>query len=138
VTPQIVYYARLTGRDPGANETARVVAAAGVTVCRANRTLRDMKQGETGAVSAHAIGRVAHLSLGEAMPSSDKPTTPPLETVKPPRCAMCRTRMELAGREPGANGAEKRIFKCPKCEFSKTKIVGDPTNAGRYRAPRTR
>jgi hypothetical protein len=52
VTPQIVYYARLTGRDPGAEQMARVLAAAGVTVCRANRTLRDMKQGETGAVGA--------------------------------------------------------------------------------------
>jgi tRNA(Ile2) C34 agmatinyltransferase TiaS len=70
------------------------------------------------------------------MPSSDKATTLPLETIKPPRCAMCRTRMELAGREPNANGAEKHIFKCPECEFSKTKIAGDP--AGRYRAPRTR
>jgi hypothetical protein len=36
VTPQIVYYARLTGRDPGAQEMARVLSAAGVTVCRAN------------------------------------------------------------------------------------------------------
>jgi hypothetical protein len=52
VTPQIVYYARLTGRDPGAEEMARVLSAAGVTVCRANRTLRDMKPGETGAVGA--------------------------------------------------------------------------------------
>ncbi|MEA2772250.1 MAG: hypothetical protein QOD93_5212 [Acetobacteraceae bacterium] len=31
---------------------ARVLSAAGVTVCRANRTLRDMKHGETGAVGA--------------------------------------------------------------------------------------
>jgi hypothetical protein len=46
--------------------------------------------------------------------------------------------MELAGRETGANGAEKHIFKCPKCEFSKTKITGDPANAGRYRAARKR
>jgi len=46
--------------------------------------------------------------------------------------------MELAGREPGANGAEKLTFKCPKCEFSKTKISGDPASAGRYRAPKKR
>ena len=72
------------------------------------------------------------------MPSSDNPAAPPLETIKPPRCAMCRTRMELASREPGANGAEKHIFKCPKCEFSKTKITGDPASAGRHRAPRKR
>jgi hypothetical protein len=46
--------------------------------------------------------------------------------------------MELASSAPHANGAEKHVFKCPKCEFSKTKITGDPTNAGRYRAPRKR
>jgi tRNA(Ile2) C34 agmatinyltransferase TiaS len=89
-------------------------------------------------VTIDVIGRVEHLCLGEFMPSSEKPTVPSLEMVKPPRCAMCRTRMELAGREPGANGAEKYTFKCPKCEFSKTKISNDPTNAGRYRAPRKR
>jgi tRNA(Ile2) C34 agmatinyltransferase TiaS len=71
------------------------------------------------------------------MPSSDKPT-PGLDAVKPPRCAMCRTRMELAGRELGDNGVEKLTFKCPKCEFSKTKISGDPANGGRHRAPRKR
>jgi hypothetical protein len=49
---------------------------------------------------------------------------------------MCRTRMELARREPAPNGAEKHVFKCPKCEFTKTKIAGDPANGGRYRAPR--
>ena len=48
---------------------------------------------------------------------------------------MCRTRMGLASREPHANGAEKHVFKCPKCEFSKTKITGDPTNAGLSRTP---
>jgi tRNA(Ile2) C34 agmatinyltransferase TiaS len=83
------------------------------------------------------IGRAEHPCLGKLMPSFDKPAALPLDTVKPPRCAMCRTRMELAGREPGANGAEKYTFKCPKCEFSKTK-TNDPANAGRYRAPRKR
>jgi hypothetical protein len=72
------------------------------------------------------------------MPSSDNPAPMPLETIKPPRCAMCRTRMELASSAPQANGAEKHVFKCPKCEFSKTKITGDPADAGRYRAPRKR
>jgi hypothetical protein len=43
--------------------------------------------------------------------------------------------MELASQQAGANGVEKHTFKCPKCEFSKTKISGDATNAGRYRAP---
>lgn len=52
VTPRVVYYARLTGRDSTAEEMARVLAAAGVTICRNNRTLRDMKRGETGAVMA--------------------------------------------------------------------------------------
>jgi len=74
----------------------------------------------------------------EKADDENRPTALPLETVKPPRCAMCRTRMELASREPAANGAEEHIFKCPKCEFSKTKITGDPTSAGRYRAPRKR
>ncbi len=74
----------------------------------------------------------------EAMPSSDTPAAPPLDTIKPPRCAMCRTRMELARREPGANGAERHTFKCPKCEFSKTKTTGDPNSAGRHRARRKR
>lgn len=52
VIPQAVYYARLTGRDPAAEEMAKVLAAAGVTICRNNRTLRDMKRGETTAVMA--------------------------------------------------------------------------------------
>jgi hypothetical protein len=43
--------------------------------------------------------------------------------------------MELAIREPQANGADKRTFKCPRCEFVKTKIVGGPIEAGRHRAP---
>jgi Zn finger protein HypA/HybF involved in hydrogenase expression len=72
------------------------------------------------------------------MPSSVKSTELPVLTIKPPRCAMCRARMELASREAHANGAERHIFRCPKCEFSKTKITGGPTDAGRYRAPRKR
>jgi ParB-like nuclease domain len=50
VSPQVVYYARLTGKDPKAENMARVLSAAGVTVCRGGRTLRDMKAGETNAV----------------------------------------------------------------------------------------
>lgn len=72
------------------------------------------------------------------MPSSDPPAALAVATIKPPRCAMCRTRMELAGSELSANGAQKHHFKCPKCEFSKTKITGDPAHAGRYRAPRNK
>ncbi|MEH2468954.1 hypothetical protein V1281_001790 [Nitrobacteraceae bacterium AZCC 2161] len=69
------------------------------------------------------------------MPPSDNPSTSPLAAVDIPRCAMCRARMELAIREPQANGADKRTFKCPRCEFVKTKIVGGPIEAGRHRAP---
>lgn len=50
VTPQVVYYARLTGKDPAAQEMSRILSAAGVTVCRRSRTLRDMRRGETSAV----------------------------------------------------------------------------------------
>jgi uncharacterized protein DUF6551 len=50
VSPQVVYYARLTGRDPTAEQMARVLSAAGVTVVRKNVTVRDMKAGETNAV----------------------------------------------------------------------------------------
>jgi hypothetical protein len=46
--------------------------------------------------------------------------------------------MELVVRAAAANGAEKQTFKCPKCEFSKTKTIGDPANAGRHRPPRKR
>jgi hypothetical protein len=74
----------------------------------------------------------------EAMPSFDNTTTLPLETIKPPRCAMCRTQMELLGRETLASGAETHAFRCPACEFTKTKIVGSPANTGRHRAPRKR
>ncbi len=74
----------------------------------------------------------------EAMPMSDQTTAPPLEPIKPPRCAMGRTRMELEGRETHATGAKKQVFKCPKCEFVKAKTIDDPANAGRHRAPRKR
>jgi hypothetical protein len=43
--------------------------------------------------------------------------------------------MKLASREPGADGTEKHVFNCPKCEFSKTKISGDVASAARRRAP---
>ena len=72
------------------------------------------------------------------MASPDKTTALPPETIKPPRCAMCRTRMVLVSRETLANGAEKNAFKCPTCDFAKTKIIGDPANTGRHRAPRKR
>ena len=71
------------------------------------------------------------------MPHSEQPTVV-AEPAKPPRCAMCRGRMQLKRREPNLSGGEKKTFQCPKCEFVKTKVVGDPTNAGRFRAPRKR
>jgi hypothetical protein len=52
VSAQAVYYARLTGKDPEAEEMARVLSAAEVTVCRGAKTLRTMKRGETNAVGA--------------------------------------------------------------------------------------
>jgi hypothetical protein len=52
VSPQVVYYARLTGKDPKTETMARVLSAAGVTVCRGGKTVRDMKAGETNAVGA--------------------------------------------------------------------------------------
>jgi hypothetical protein len=52
VSAQVVYYARLTGKDPEAEEMARVLSAAEVTVCRGAKTLRTMKRGETNAVGA--------------------------------------------------------------------------------------
>jgi hypothetical protein len=52
VSPQVVYYARLTGKDPAAEEMARVLSAAGVTVCRGAKTIRTMKAGETNSVGA--------------------------------------------------------------------------------------
>src|SRR5216683_5098241 len=45
VSAQVVYYARLTGKDPEAEEMARVLSAAEVTVCRGAKTLRTMKRG---------------------------------------------------------------------------------------------
>ncbi|WP_299719034.1 hypothetical protein [Tardiphaga sp.] len=70
------------------------------------------------------------------MPSSEIPDAPSAAATKPPRCAMCRGRMEVARREAAPNGAEKLTFKCPKCEFVKTKIVGDPLHDSRHRPPR--
>ena len=52
VSAQVVYYARLTGKDPVAEEMARVLSAAEVTVCRGSKTIRTMKRGETNAVGA--------------------------------------------------------------------------------------
>jgi hypothetical protein len=88
--------------------------------------------------SANKLRSCRFFDCGAAMLSSDNSSTLPLATVDIPRCAMCRARMELAGRERQADGLERRTFKCPKCEFVKTKIVGGPLEASRHRAPRKR
>jgi len=65
-----------------------------------------------------------------AEPASGQPVP------KPPRCAMCRARMTVAGTDLAADGTGKVTYKCPSCAFTKTKIAGDPLNGGRYRPPR--
>lgn len=54
--------------------------------------------------------------------------------IQPPRCAMCRTRMEFKRREIGVWAGEKLTFQCPKCEFIKTKLGGDASKVRRPRA----
>jgi hypothetical protein len=54
------------------------------------------------------------------------PSILPISPVERPRCPRCQLRMMLARREYRGNGAEKRTFKCAKCEFIETKIVDDP------------
>ena len=54
------------------------------------------------------------------MPPSDTDAALP-EAVKPPRCAMCRTRMQLATSEAQANGAEKHVFQMPKVRILENK-----------------
>jgi hypothetical protein len=56
------------------------------------------------------------------MTSTEIPLTP----IERPRCANCQTRMLLMRSSPLPNGAEKRIFECPKCSFSETRTVDDP------------
>ena len=66
------------------------------------------------------------------MPLSDNVATPDPATPKPPRCAMCRARMTIAGTQT-AKGVATVTYACPKCEYTKTKIAGDPLNGGRRR-----
>ena len=70
------------------------------------------------------------------MPFSDPAGASDPAPPKPPRCAMCRGRMLLAGTQPAADGTATVTYKCPKCAFTKTKIAGDPLNGGRHRASR--
>jgi len=67
------------------------------------------------------------------MPSEILPT--PVSDIKPPRCAMCRTRMAFKHREVDTITGEKLTFQCPKCEFTKTKLSGDAVGARRQRIP---
>jgi hypothetical protein len=58
--------------------------------------------------------------------SDHAPSLWPLAAIEHPRCTRCNTRMSLARREPGRDGAEKRIFECQRCSFIMTNLVADP------------
>jgi len=49
-----------------------------------------------------------------------------LSPIERPRCARCRTRMDLTSMAPRSDGTEKRTFECAKCAFIETKIASDP------------
>jgi hypothetical protein len=49
-----------------------------------------------------------------------------LTPIERPRCRRCRTRMMLARIAPLSDGAEMRLFECPKCDAVETKTVADP------------
>ena len=51
---------------------------------------------------------------------------PPLMPIERPRCSRCQVRMRLARIQPLADGAEKRLFECSKCDLLETKIIADP------------
>jgi hypothetical protein len=54
------------------------------------------------------------------------PADLPLTPIERPRCNRCRTRMMLARISPLPEGAEIRLFECPKCDAVETKTVADP------------
>jgi tRNA(Ile2) C34 agmatinyltransferase TiaS len=54
------------------------------------------------------------------------PSISPISPIERPRCPRCQLRMMLASREYLGNGAEKRTFRCAKCDLVETKIVDDP------------
>jgi len=49
-----------------------------------------------------------------------------LSPVERPRCARCRTAMNLTSITPRPDHCEKRIFECPKCRFIETRLATDP------------
>jgi hypothetical protein len=53
-----------------------------------------------------------------------------LSPIERPRCARCRTRMELTSIVPRAWHSEKRTFDCPKCKFIETRVVADLPASG--------
>jgi hypothetical protein len=63
-------------------------------------------------------------------------TPSPPAPAKPPRCAMCRARMELQQSVPDQGGGDRCTFACPKCEFVKIKIIGGPPDLSRHRPPK--
>lgn len=46
--------------------------------------------------------------------------------VDRPDCARCRSAMNLTVITPGSNSHEKRLFECPNCRYSETKVVNEP------------
>jgi hypothetical protein len=49
-----------------------------------------------------------------------------LTAIERPRCVRCQTRMRLATITALAEGSEKRIFECEKCNFIETRTISDP------------
>jgi hypothetical protein len=49
-----------------------------------------------------------------------------LTAIERPRCGRCQTRMVLACITPLPERSEKRMFECPKCDFTETITVADP------------
>lgn len=52
-----------------------------------------------------------------------------LTPIERPRCARCRTRMNLTSISPCLDRSEKRMFECPKCRFIETRTVTDPLSS---------
>jgi hypothetical protein len=60
------------------------------------------------------------------MASSHSLTDVLLLPIERPRCARCRSRMNLTSLAARPDHSEKRTFECPNCEFIETRIVPDP------------
>lgn len=49
-----------------------------------------------------------------------------LSPIECPRCARCRTRMDLTSLVPRAVGSEERTFECSRCGSIETRVAADP------------